>query len=224
MISNKKNILVIEDDKNLRQVVYEYLTEADFSVICAKNGMEGLSILDEGNIDLIILDIMLPGLSGLDILRTIRETSKIPIMMLTALTDENTQLASFAQKADDYVTKPFSPKILVQRVFALLRRVYPPNESIISIGNVIIDSSSYRVSVDGEVINLTTKEFDLLHILAVQPNQVVTRTQLLDKVWGYDYFGDDRIIDAHMRNLRKKLKCDFITTIKGVGYRLEKSL
>jgi len=219
-----KKILVIEDDKNLRQVVFEYLTEAGFSVVYAKNGMDGLSLLDEGGIDLVILDIMLPGLSGLDVLRTLRETSKVPVMMLTALTDENTQLASFTWKADDYVTKPFSPKILVQRVIALLRRVYPTEDNIIIIGEVVIDKTSYRVTVNGENITLTTKEFDLLYILAAQPNQVVTRTQLLDKVWGYDYFGDDRIIDAHMRNLRKKLDCNFITTVKGVGYRLEKPL
>ena len=186
--------------------------------------MEGLRILDEENMNLIILDIMLPGLSGLDVLRTVRESSKIPVMMLTALTDENTQLASFAWKADDYVTKPFSPKILVQRVIALLRRVYPLKDSVISVGGMNIDKLAYRVTTGSKEIILTTKEFDLLYVLASHPNQVVTRTQLLDKVWGYDYFGDDRIIDAHMRNLRKKLECDLITTVKGVGYRLEKPI
>ena len=217
-------ILVVEDDVNINQVVCEYLKDAGFAVAPHTDGLAAKEFLESGaQIEMCILDIMLPGLSGLDLLKLVRrgeQLAHIPVMMLTALGDEQTQLASFDYLADDYVTKPFSPKILVKRVLALLRRT-GAGGGCLRLGALEIDLQGYTVTDQGESIKLTLKEFELLKTLVTNHKKVLSRPQLLDLVWGYAYYGDDRIVDAHIKNLRRKLKSDLIQTVKGVGYRAD---
>ncbi|MCL2766832.1 MAG: response regulator transcription factor [Peptococcaceae bacterium] len=220
-------VLVVEDDININQVVCEYLKDAGFGVVSHTDGLCAKEFLESGvKIDLCVLDIMLPGLSGLELLKIIRHSehlAQVPVMMLTALSDEQTQIASFDDLADDYVTKPFSPKIMVKRVQALLRRTGTAG-GFLHLGDLVIDLERYTVTDQGEAIKLTLKEFELLKTLVVNRKKVLSRPQLLDLVWGYAYFGDDRIVDAHIKNLRRKLKSDLIQTVKGVGYRADEQV
>lgn len=214
-------ILVVEDDNNIRELVKEYLVNAGFEVIAAEDGMAGLREFVSGTFDLAILDIMLPRMSGLELLREIRRISIVPVMMLTALGGEMSQIDAFEAKADDYVTKPFSPPVLAKRVEALLRRCGKLSGEVLDLGELRIDSSAYKAFFKGIDLELTVKEFELLNTLAKNAGRVLTRECLLDKVWGYDYMGDDRIVDAHIKNLRRKLVLDVIKTVKGIGYRME---
>ncbi|MCL2386622.1 MAG: response regulator transcription factor [Defluviitaleaceae bacterium] len=220
-------IAVVEDDRHINEVVTEYLKEAGYEVISVSDGQTAQEMfLPEANItanditvDLYILDIMLPGVTGLSLLKAIRENEpKVPIIMLTAVLDEYTQLLSFDELADDYITKPFSPKVLVKRVQALLRR---RNTAPAPKGGVYIDTDSYLAYESGLPVKLTLREFELLKLLMQNPGMVFTRQQLLDSVWGYDYFGDERVVDVHIKNLRKKFSGQVIATVKGVGYRLD---
>ena len=224
ILSVMEMILVVEDDVNINQVVCEYLKDAGYEVLSYTDGAAAKAFLESGaGVDLCILDIMLPGASGLELLQTIRQAdhlAQVPALMLTALDDEQTQSASFDYLADDYVTKPFSPKILVKRVTALLRRAGSVSGNL-RLGGLEIDLRRYTVTDQGEPIKLTLKEFELLKTLIINHNLVLSRPQLLDQVWGYDYFGDDRIVDAHIKNLRRKLKSDLIQTVKGVGYKAD---
>jgi two-component system response regulator VanR len=214
-------ILVVEDDKNIKEVVEEYLKEAGFIVITAGDGKKAVDMIEEyKEIDLYILDIMLPELSGLEVLKIIRENKETPVIMLTALDDEYTQLISFDGQADDYVTKPFSPKLLVKRVEALLRRSGKHNE-LLKIGNISVNVDSYEAFENGKRLSLTLKELELLKTLMQHQGKVLSRQQLLNLVWGYDYFGDERIVDVHIKNIRKKFKENIIMTVKGVGYKIE---
>lgn len=219
-----RKILVVEDDKSINEVVSEYLKESGFSVLSAYDGrIASEMISDWADIDLFILDIMLPGINGIDLLKIIREENRYeetPVMMLTAMTDEYTQLLSFEGLADDYVTKPFSPKILVKRVQALLRRSGNISR-VIKAGGVTIDADSYEAYENGVKVRLTLREFELLKVLMSNPNKVLSRQRLLNLVWGYDFFGDERIVDVHIKNLRKKFESNIIVTIKGVGYKAE---
>ena len=217
-------IVVVEDDKDINDVVCEYLREEKYSVVSFSNGKEAYEyIIKNKNISLLILDIMLPEMSGLELLKKTRmnEIHKaIPIVMLTALNDEDTQIESFDYLADDYVTKPFSPKVLIKRVNAILRR---SGESLdkIQISNIIIELERYEAFQDNEKIDLTYKEFELLKLFAKNPNKVFPRQTILNLIWEYDFYGDERIIDVHIKNLRKKLNYDLIKTVKGVGYKFE---
>ncbi|QHQ61897.1 response regulator [Anaerocolumna sedimenticola] len=212
-------ILIVEDDQNIREVVEEYLSEAGYLVISAEDGKKAHHIIKKDEtIDLYILDIMLPEITGLELLKTIRNKNNTPVLMLTALDDENTQSASFDALADDYVTKPFSPKLLVKRVEALLRRI--GQAGTLKAGPVTIDLDRYTAFENGERVILTLKELELLKVLMTNQGKVLTRQQLLNLVWGYDYFGDDRIVDVHIKNVRKKFKVNIIETVKGVGYRI----
>ncbi|MCL2839912.1 MAG: response regulator transcription factor [Defluviitaleaceae bacterium] len=219
-----QTIMVVEDDKHINEVVTEYLKEAGYHVLSINDGKAAQEILEKGiDVDLFILDIMLPNVTGLALLSMIRDSNRytdISVVMLTAVVDEYTQLLSFEELADDYVTKPFSPKILVKRVQALLRR--KSRISPVPKGGVYIDTDSYLAYENGNPIKLTLREFELLKLFAQNPKLVFTRQQLLDAVWGYDYFGDERIVDAHIKNLRKKFSEQVIVTVKGVGYRLDK--
>ena len=216
-------IFIVEDDQNINQVVCEYLKDAGFEVISCTGGSSAKEFLLTGaKPDLCIFDIMLPDVSGLELLKTARTVHgwQTPVIMMTALDDEQTQLESFDELADDYITKPFSPKILVRRVEALLRRAGVSGGRL-CLGNVVIDSESYTVCDHGESLTLTLTEFELLKTLMENHKKVLSRQKLLDIVWGYDYFGDDRIVDAHIKNLRRKLKSDIIQTVKGVGYKAD---
>lgn len=217
-------ILVVEDDLNINETVSEYLKEAGFFVVSSVDGRKAEEIIQSNfDVDLFILDIMLPGRSGLELLKFIRnmdEQKEKPVMMLTAIGDEMTQLLSFDSLADDYVTKPFSPNVLVKRVNTLLRRSRHTSR-IMQCGNLVIDLDGYEVLESGHRVNLTLREFELLSVLMSNAGKVLSRQQLLNHAWGYDYFGDDRIVDVHIKNLRKKLNSNVIATIKGVGYKLE---
>ncbi len=216
-------ILVVEDDKNIREVVNEYLKEAGYLVIAAENGRKAYDIIKRAeNIDLYILDIMLPEITGLELLKLIRKNSNTPVLMLTALNDEHTQYISFDAKADDYVTKPFSPKLLVKRVEALLRRTGHTGQ--LQAGPVYVDMDRYAVFEDGDRVILTLKELELLKVLMNNRGKVLSRQQLLNLVWGYDYFGDERIVDVHIKNVRKKFNTELIETVKGVGYRIKERI
>lgn len=217
-------ILVVEDDQSINEVVAEYMKDAGFVVLSCRHGDEArLMISRNPDIDLFILDIMLPGIDGLELLKFIRTTGfhqEKPVVMLTALDDEATQLLSFNELADDYVVKPFSPRVLVKRVEKLLRRQGGGAKKI-RCGDLVLDYDSYEVFDQQEKIALTCREFELLGVLMNNAGKVLNRQQLLNHAWGYEYFGDERIVDVHIKNIRKKLKRDVIVTIKGVGYKLE---
>lgn len=215
-------LLIVEDDKNTNEAICEYLKPAGHKVIPAYDGAEALQLYRQGSIDLIVLDIMLPKVTGLSILHEIRKTSSTPILMLTALEDEYTQVLSFDEQADDYITKPFSMVLLGKRITALLRR--SGREVLIdtmAFGDVTVDFSGYAASDKNGKIDITPKEIDLLKLLVEHRGLVLTRTQILDDLWGNDYPIIDRTIDTYIKNLRKKLRLDCIITVKGIGYKYE---
>lgn len=218
-----QTILVVEDDKHINEVVVEYMKDAGHIALSCFEGNAALSTLRQNSdIDLFILDIMLPGRSGLELLSAIRDSElhrHKPVIMLTALGDEPTQMLSFEALADDYVVKPFSPKVLVKRVETLFRRCGGEKKEL-RYGNITVDYDRFEVYDNGEKIQLTLREFELLGALMSHAGRVLNRQQLLNQAWGYDYFGDERIVDVHIKNLRKKLPTDVIATVKGVGYKL----
>lgn len=216
-----KKILVVEDDRNTNQVITEFLKDSSLSVISVFDGDAAILSLYENKVDLCILDIMLPKKNGMEVLEEIRRISDIPIIMLTALGDEFTQIKAFDLQADEYVTKPFSPAVLVKRVNALLKRSNPIENSVITLGDLLIDFSAYSVTKHGQIINFTTKEIELLKMLIENEGVVLARQQILDKVWGRDVFSKDRTVDTHIKNIRKKLNIDCILTIKNIGYKFE---
>ncbi len=222
-------ILVIDDEDNVCEVVRLYLTKEGYDVLKAHDGLEGLQKVKKEKPDFIILDIMLPEMSGWEVCRRIRETYDVPIIMLTAKGDEVDRIMGLEMGADDYITKPFSPGELVARVRAILRRAQGDakleNEQLM-FRNLHIDSSKRKALFNNKELILTPKEFDLLWFLANNPGRVFNREEILEKVWGYEYFGDGRTVDAHIKRLRKKLEDNpdspqFIHTIWGVGYKFE---
>jgi len=221
------SVYVVEDDANIREVVVEYLKASGYRAGEAATGAAAMALIEDeaarGAVDVFILDIMLPEYSGLELLARIRTYGQTPVIMLTALDDEYTQVAGFNGLADDYVTKPFSPKVLMKRVEALLRRagVQGGGDTLLRIGALAIDEDAYMAYEQNTPLALTLKEFEILRILMTHEHKVLSRQQLLDLVWGYDFFGDERIVDVHIKNLRKKLAFDPIVTVKGVGYRLD---
>jgi DNA-binding response OmpR family regulator len=217
-------VLIVEDENKISDIVKAYLERDGFNVTAVDTGQKALSVLKKG-FDIIILDLMLPDIDGEDICETIREDSDIPIIMLTAKTEEDDRIKGLGLGADDYVVKPFSPKELVARVKALLRRVKGPKEALsFNKGNLTIDSSSFEVRKKGDVVVLTPTEFKLLQCIAEHPGQIFTRLQLVNVILGYDFEGYDRTIDAHIKNIRRKIedntkKPDYLQTIYGVGYK-----
>lgn len=228
-MSNK--ILVVDDEENIVELVKFNLENEGYQVITAYDGEEALKKVEEVHPNLIILDLMLPKLDGFDVCRQIRKDSKlskIPIIMLSAKGEEIDKILGLELGADDYVTKPFSPRELLARVKAILRRAKKKGEKeeeIIALGDIKMDLTKYRVQVDGSEISLTPKEFDLLAILMTHPGQVFSRSYLLDELWGYDYHGDTRTVDVHIRRLRKKISNysdeESILTVRGVGYKFK---
>lgn len=214
-------ILVVEDDRNTHQVICEFLKEAGYAVTDAYDGEEAITRFYEGRFDLVLLDIMMPKKNGMEVLQEIRSLSDTPVIMLTALGDEYTQIKSFDLQADEYVTKPFSPVVLVKRVSAFLRRSHPINKTTVCFEDIVADFSAYIITKDGEPVPLTTKEIEILKVLIENQGNVLSRMQILDAVWGFDSDIADRIIDTHIKNLRKKLDCTSIHTVKGIGYRFE---
>lgn len=218
-------ILVIDDESRMRKLVRDFLTRNGYEVLEASNGEEAMDIFyEDKNIDLLILDIMMPKMDGWEVCREIRKTSKIPIIMLTAKADERDELLGFELGVDEYITKPFSPKILVARVEAILRRSNMNNDDgVIAIGDIIMDKNAHEVSVDGKQIDLSYKEFELLAYFIDNQGIALSRERILNNVWNYDYFGDARTIDTHVKKLRNKMgeQGKYIKTIWGMGYKFE---
>ena len=226
---SKGKVLVVDDEAKMRELVRLYLEKENFAVDEAGDGEEAIARAKQQDYQLLILDIMLPKLDGWSVVRELRKTKDTPIIMLSARGEEFDRVLGFELGADDYVVKPFSPRELIARAKALLRRVSTspePKHQALSFGLIAIDEGSRVVKVENKVVTLTPKEFDLLLFLAKNIGQVFTREQLLEKVWGYDFFGDLRTIDTHVKKLREKLSRNisapnYITTVWGVGYKFE---
>ena len=220
----EKRLLVIDDDTNTCAVLRVYLENEGYEVKVANDGLEGINIFKNSDPDLVLLDIVLPKKDGWEVCREIRQYSKIPIIMLTARSDERDELQGFELGGDEYISKPFSPKILVARVEAILRRsVQTANTDVIEEGGIRIDRSAHIVSIDGAPVELSFKEFELLTYFLENKGIALSRENILNNVWNYDYFGDARTIDTHVKKLRAKLgeKGDLIKTIWGMGYKFE---
>lgn len=221
------NILVVEDDPNVAELIRLYLAKAGHEVRVAADGLEALRLFQDQRPDLVILDVMLPFLDGWEVCRRIRQESAAPVIMLTARGQSGEKVLGFELGADDYVVKPFDPQELMARVRAVLRRSKPAAsaDQVAQHPGLLVDLSQYRAEVDGAPIDLAPKEMELLHFLASHPNQVFTREQLLTQVWGYDFLGDSRTVDVHVKRLRKKLEGTNghwrISTVWGVGYKFE---
>lgn len=224
-MSNAK-ILVIDDEESIRNLVTAYLRKEGFEYYTASDGPSGLEAARAYKPDLIVLDIMLPGMDGIELLTRLRRESEVYVIMLTAKTEETDKVIGLSVGADDYLTKPFSPRELVARIKAALRRLRSRSElspdSIITTPHLRIDTTSRQVWVDEQPVELTSTEFDLLQTLAEHRGMVLSREQLLEKVWGYDYYGETRVVDVHLGHVRQKLgPHNGITTVRGVGYRFE---
>lgn len=222
---DKQKILVVDDESRMRKLVRDFLVRQDYDVLEAGNGEEALDLFygDKG-ISLIILDVMMPRMTGWEVCREIRENSKVPIIMLTAKGDESDELLGFELGVDEYISKPFSPKILVARVGAILRRSNKSSGGkYVDVGGIVIDQQAHMVTVDGERVELSFKEFELLSYFVENRGIALSREKILNHVWDYDYYGDARTIDTHVKKLRSKLgdKGDCIKTIWGMGYKFE---
>lgn len=218
------NILIAEDEDRLRQLIAKYFKQEGYTVIEAENGMDALEKLSEHPIDLVVLDVMMPMLDGFGVLRTLRKNSKIPVIMLTARGEEEDKLRGFDLGVDDYLTKPFSTRELVARVKALLKRSGKTEiDDEVDYGDLKILPISRQVKLGEEEIKLSPKEYDLLMYFSDQKNRALSREQILDRVWGYDFYGDDRTVDTIVKRLRKKLahEGDRIQTVRSIGYRFE---
>jgi two-component system, OmpR family, response regulator VanR len=218
-------ILVIEDEADIQNIIKAFLEEAGYEVKTADDGIEGLEEFHKGNFDLVLLDIMLPKIDGFAVCEMIRKESAVPVVILTALDEEQEQLKGFDLKADAYITKPFSLNILLKRVEAVLRRSNRKIDSKMDIEvyrKIRLDKNAVKAFVSGRQIELTSMEFKLLCLLMENRGIVLTRDSILDRLWGYDYYGDARVVDTHIKNLRRKLGVDYIETIRKVGYRFEK--
>lgn len=217
-------ILVVDDEERVRKLVKDYLSLKGYTVVEASNGQEAVEkFLGDKDIDLIILDVMMPVMDGYETLKTIRQYSRVPVIMLTARTDEEDELRGFGLEADEYIGKPFSPKILVARVEAILRRYNDAADETIEAGGIVMDKSAHTVTVDGHPVELSVKEYDLLQYFLENQGKALSRESILTSVWNYDFFGDARTIDTHVKKLRAKLgdKGDYIKTIWGMGYKFE---
>jgi response regulator len=220
----KIKILVVDDEERMQKLLSDFLKMKDYEVLLAGNGEEAIDLFfKEKSIALIILDVMMPKMDGWTALKTIREHSKVPVIMLTARSEENDELKGFDYGADEYISKPFSPKILVARVEALLRRSGVQKEEIMEVGGIVIDEAAHSVSVDGKPVELSFKEYELLQYFVENKGIALSREKILNNVWNYDYFGDARTIDTHVKKLRAKLmdKGEYIKTVWGMGYKFE---
>lgn len=218
-----KRILVVEDEPEIQEFLTAYLRHEGYGVTAAGDGIEALDRFRAGPFDLVLLDVMLPKIDGFGVCELIRRESAVPIIMLTALDGEAEQIKGLDLQADDYVTKPFSMPVLLRKIAAVLRRSGGSLETEkLSCQNILLDMDERTCQVDGAAVELTQREFDLLSELLKAPGRVFTREILLNRIWGYNFLGDARIVDSHIKNLRKKLNSDCIETVRGVGYRAAK--
>lgn len=217
------NILVVEDEKNMQQIIAVYMEKGGHTCITADDGVEALLLLKNTPIDFMILDIMMPHLDGFAVCRLAREISNMPIIMLTAKGAEEDKLKGYEYGVDDYITKPFSPRVLLAKVNALLRRTAVDPAEVLCVGKIVMQPSAHTVTVDGQEITLTHKEYALLQFFMVNPEQIFTREQLLNRIWGYDFAGTSRTVDTHIKTLRQKLGDEgkHIVTLIRSGYKFE---
>jgi len=219
-----KRILIVEDEPELQELLCAYLQDAGYAAAVAGDGAAALDLFRAQSFDLVLLDIMLPKIDGFGVCAQIRRQSQVPILMLTALDGETQQLRGFGLNIDDYVTKPFSMPVLLKKIAAILRRAggVSTAPSLLRYGDLTLDPEAMEVRLAGRSLELTAREFELLHTFLSSPGRVFTREVLLAKLWGYDFFGDERVVDSHIKNLRHKLGIDCIETVRGVGYRAAK--
>jgi DNA-binding response OmpR family regulator len=227
-VINVKKILIVDDNPSIVNILSDYIKKEQMNVLSVSDGEAALKAFDQWKPDMILLDVMMPKLDGFSVCKEIRKTSMVPIIMITARSEDFDKIMGLDIGADDYIVKPFSPKEIIARIHAIFRRVEPKQENrkIIRVHSLTIDETSYQATINDIPVNLTKKEFELLTTLATYPNQVFSREHLLERCWGFDYIGDDRTVDAHIKRLRAK--CDEvehsqwqIVTIWGVGYKME---
>jgi DNA-binding response OmpR family regulator len=219
------HILIVEDDFHIRKMIAFYLKKEGFEVVESENGNQALATINSQSIDLVVLDIMLPEKDGWEVCREIRKNRDTPILMVTAKRETDQRIKGLEIGADDYISKPFDPLELVARVKALLRRARMASSNLVQIGDTTIDANSYTVNIPDQTIKLPPKEFELLFQLASYPSQIFTRTQLIERIWGIDFAGDERTVDVHIKRLRQRFETQTnafrITTVRGLGYRLD---
>ena len=220
-----RRILIVEDEPDIQELLCAYLREAGYETAVAGDGVTALSLFQSQPFDLVLLDLMLPKIDGFGVCELIRRQSQVPVLMLTALEGEEHQLRGFDLNIDDYVTKPFSMPVLLQKIRVILRRSAGSEleaESCLRYRDLTLRPDTREVTVNGRPLELTAREFDLLHTFLSSPGRVFTREMLLSRLWGYDFYGDERMVDSHIKNLRHKLERDYIETVRGVGYRAAK--
>ena len=218
-----ERILVVEDDFDIAEMLQTWLTEAGYGVEVAQDGLRALDMFAAGQFDLVLLDLMLPKLDGFGVCEWIRARSDVPVVMLTALDGEEEQLRGYDLRIDDYVTKPFSMPVLLRKIAAILRRCGDREERrVLTYRDLTLDLDAYRAERDGRDLELTNREFECLRELIQNQGRVMTYQMLVQRIWNYDYLGDERVIYSHIKNLRRKLQADYIHTVRGVGYRIEK--
>ncbi|MCU5601402.1 response regulator transcription factor [Bacillus wiedmannii] len=216
------HILVVEDDQEIQELIKQFLMSQQYIVEVASDGLAGMKQFNKQSFDLILLDVMMPNLNGFEVAKMIRSQSTIPIIMLTALEEEQDQMKGFDLGIDDYMTKPFSFHVLLRRVEAVLRRSYEQSiNNHLVFKEIDVDCDAYKVYVNEVEIPLTTKEFEILQLFVRNEKKVLTRESIIEKVWGYDYHGETRMIDTHIKNIRKKLDTSYIKTVKGIGYKID---
>ena len=218
-----KHILIVEDEPDIQELLCAYLQDAGYGTAAAGDGVAALELFQSRPFDLVLLDLMLPKIDGFGVCELIRRQSQVPILMLTALDGEEEQLRGFRLNIDDYVTKPFSIPVLLEKIRVILRRSGETVEDgPLRYRELSLDLDAREVRLEGRPLELTAREFELLHTFLSAPGRVFTREMLLSKLWGYDFFGDERVVDSHIKNLRRKLGRDYIETVRGVGYRAAK--
>ena len=219
-----KHILIVEDEPDIQELLCAYLEDAGYRTTVAGDGAQALAVFGGQPFDLVLLDLMLPGIDGFGVCEVIRRQSQVPILMLTALDGEESQLRGFGLDIDDYVTKPFSMPVLLEKIRVILRRrgLAGP-ESRLHYRDLALDLDTREVLLAGRPLELTAREFELLHTFLAAPGRVFTREMLLARLWGYDFYGDERVVDSHIKNLRHKLGRNYIETVRGVGYRAAKA-
>ncbi len=219
-----KHILIVEDEPDIQELLCAYLRDAGYGTAAAGDGVAALELFQSHPFDLVLLDLMLPKIDGFGVCELIRRQSQVPILMLTALDGEESQLRGFRLDIDDYVTKPFSMPVLLEKIRVILRRRENAGaDSRLRCRDLTVDPDSREVLRDGRPLDLTAREFALLHTFLAAPGRVFTREMLLSKLWGYDFYGDERVVDSHIKNLRHKLGRNYIETVRGVGYRAAKA-
>lgn len=219
-----KTILIIEDEKSIQSVIKAFLEDAGYTVVLADDGIEGVSKFHRCKPDVVLLDLMLPKIDGFTVCEMLRKETSTPIIMLTALDDDDSQMKGFDALADDYITKPFSMPLVLRRIGAVLRRTQDKTAvcNVLTHREIQLNTDNYQVFVSGKEVVLTAREFEILRLFMENKGRVFTREQLLDTIWNYDYLGDDKIVNTHIKNIRKKLGTEIIETVRGVGYRIDK--